>query len=115
MAARSTDRLDVAELGGRHWAAVALAVATGALHVYVGAVDARLPLVLAGLGFLGGVGVFLAGWRGRRLYLAALGYTGVQVVAWAVVNAGAYTALGYADKAVQVLLIAVLADLARRA
>lgn len=110
----TTTRLDLGELGGLQWAAVVLAVTTGVLHLYAGAIDGRLPLVVAGLGFLGGVGLFLAGYRNRRLYLVALAYTGIQVVAWAVVNAGTYSTLGYADKAIQLLLIVVLAVLARR-
>lgn len=114
MATEAGRGLDLSGLDRVHWAAVVLAGATGLLHLYIGVVDTRLPLVLAGLGFLGGVGVFLAGARDRRLYLAAIAYTAVQVVAWAVVNAGAYTAVGYADKAVQVALIGVLVVLARR-
>lgn len=107
-------RLDLDGLGWLHRTAVVLAIVTGVLHVYAGAVDARLPLVIAGLGFLGGVVVFLAGYRSRRLYLTAIAYTAIQLVAWAVVNAGAYTLVGYADKVVQLALVAVLAALARR-
>lgn len=114
MSARSTGRLDLADLGGLHRIAVALAVATGVIHVYVGAVDARLPLVLAGLGFLGGAGLFLADYRRQLLYPVGAVYTTVQIVAWAVVNAGTYTPLGYLDKAVQVALVVVLAILAGR-
>lgn len=104
----------LARLDGLHWAAVVLAVVTGLIHVYLGVVEGRLPLVIAGVGFFGGVGVFLAGYRGRWFYLAAIAYTAIQVVAWAVVNAGAYTVLGFVDKAVQLLLITVVADLVRR-
>lgn len=114
MSARSTSRLDLDGLGGRQWAALTLAVATGVIHIFVGAVDARPPLVLAGLGFLGGVGLFLADYRRPLLYPVGALYTAVQIVAWAVVNAGDYTALGYADKAVQLALVAVLVLLASR-
>lgn len=95
------------------WVAVALAIVTGVLHVYVGVVEGRAPLVLAGLGFGGGVALYLYGVRRRLLLLAGVAFTLFQIVAWAVVQAGAYTAVGYVDKTVQVLLVAVLLWLAR--
>lgn len=107
----STDRLETGSLSAVHWLAVALAAVTGAMHVSVGVVDARAPLVLAGLGFFGAVGLFLADYRRQLLYPFGVAYTGLQIAVWAVVNAGSYTAVGYVDKAVQVVLLVLLAYL----
>lgn len=104
-------QFDVETVDGLQWAAVVLAVLTGVVHVYVGIAEGRLPLVLAGLGFFGAVVLFLANYRRRTLYLVGVVYVLAQVVAWAVVRVGSYTPVGYADKAIQVALIAVLAYL----
>ena len=111
-AARDDRRaIDVADLNAIQGTAVVLALATGAIHLYVGATEVRLPLVLAGVGFVVAVGLFLANYRRRVLYVTGIGYTAVQVVAWIVVRAGEYTPIGYADKAIQLALVAVLAVL----
>ena len=91
-----------------HWLALALVLATGVVHVYAGAVEGRIPVALAGVGFLVAVGLFLANYRRPLLYLVGIVYTAVQLPLWYVVKAGEYTALGYVDKAIQVVLIVLL-------
>jgi len=93
------------------WLAVALVVVTGVLHVYAGVVEGRIPVALAGVGFLGAVVLFLSNVRRRLLYLVGIVYTGVQIPLWYVVKAGEFTTVGYVDKAVQVVLVALLAYL----
>ena len=91
-----------------HWAAVALAALTGLIHLYVGWARGRPSLALAGVGFFVGIALFLRGYRRRLLYALGMGYVLVQIALWAVFNAGEYTTIGYVDKAVQVLLVALL-------
>lgn len=93
------------------WLAVGLVLLTGILHVYAGLVEGRLPLTLAGVGFFGAIVLFLFDYRRRLLYLVGVVYTGIQIPLWYVANAGEFTALGYTDKAIQVILVAVLAYL----
>jgi ABC-type amino acid transport system permease subunit len=94
-----------------HWVAVALAVLTGVIHVYVGAVRGRPSLLLAGLGFFGGIGLFLNGYRRRPLYVVGIVYVLIQIVIWTIVNAGEYTTIGIVDKGVQLMLVGLLAYL----
>jgi hypothetical protein len=93
------------------WAAVILVLVTGVLHLYSGVVEGRVPVALAGIGFLAAVVLYLADYRRRLLYLVGIGYTAVQIPLWYVVKAGEYTTVGYVDKAVQVVLVLVLAFL----
>lgn len=95
----------------RHWLAVVLALLTGVFHVYAGAIESRIPVALAGVGFLVAIGLFLVDYRRQQLYLVGIVYTFVQLPLWYVVKAGEYTMVGYLDKTVQVLLILVLAAL----
>ena len=99
----SLDTIDAAE-----WLALALVLVTGIIHVYAGAVEARPPVLLAGAGFLAAIALFVLDVRRRLLYVVGAVYTAVQVPLWYVVKAGEYTTLGYVDKAVQVVLVALL-------
>jgi hypothetical protein len=94
---------------------VALGLVTGVLHIYAGLVEGRIPVALAGVGFLGAMGLYLVDHRRSLLYLVGIGYTAVQIPLWYVVNAGEFTALGYVDKVVQVVLVALLGYLYWRA
>jgi hypothetical protein len=94
-----------------HWFAILLVLATGVLHVYAGIVEGRIPVSLAGVGFLVAVTLFLANYRRSLLYPVGIVYTAVQIPLWYVVKAGEYTTLGYVDKAIQAVLIVVLAFL----
>lgn len=98
-----------------HWMALTLVAITGLIHLYVGWARGRPSLAVAGLGFFGGLALFLAGYRQRLLYALGIGYVTIQIVLWAVFNAGEYTLIGYVDKAVQVGLLGALATLLRTA
>ncbi|MFB6154414.1 MAG: hypothetical protein ABEJ22_00850 [Haloferacaceae archaeon] len=102
-----------ASLGSLEVVAAGLAVLTGLVHVYVGLAAGRSPLTLAGVGFFGGVSLYYLGWHREALLRVAVGYTAVQILAWATLRAGEYTAAGYGDKAVQVLLLLALVGVAR--
>jgi len=93
------------------WLAVALVAVTGIIHVYAGLVEGRIPVTLAGVGFLVAIGLYLADYRRRLLYLVGVLYTAVQIPLWYVVKAGEFTTIGYLDKGVQVVLVVVLAYL----
>lgn len=93
------------------WLAVGLVLLTGIVHIYAGIVEGRLPVTLAGVGFFAAIGLFLLDYRRRQLYLVGVLYTAIQLPLWYVAKAGEYTALGYTDKAVQIVLIALLAYL----
>lgn len=110
-----TESVETESLGPVHWLAVGLVVLTGVFHVYAGIVEGRLPVTLAGVGFFAAVGLFMHEYQRRRLYLAGIAYTGVQFPLWYVAKVGEFTALGYADKAIQIVLIVVLAYLYWRA
>jgi hypothetical protein len=87
---------------------VVLVVVTALTHIYPGIVEGAPPLVVAGLGFLGGAVLYVRGVRRRELALAAIPYTAVQIPMWLFIKAGNYTLIGYVDKAVQVVLIVAL-------
>lgn len=93
------------------WVAIGLVFVTGVLHVYAGIVEGRIPVSLAGVGFLGAIVLYVVDYRRRLLYLVGILYTAVQIPLWYVANAGSFTTLGYVDKAVQVVLVALLAYL----
>ena len=90
---------------------VVLVAITAVTHIYPGVVEGAPPLVLAGLGFLGGGALYLYGVRRRALAVAAIPYTAVQIPLWVVIKAGNYTLVGYVDKAVQVALVVALLGL----
>lgn len=98
-----------------HWLAIVLVAITGLIHVYAGFVEGRVPVALAGIGFLAAIGLFLLGARRRLLYAVGVVYTAVQIPLWYVAKAGEFTSLGYADKAVQVAVVVVLVSLYWRA
>ena len=87
---------------------VVLVGITAVTHIYPGIVEGAPPLVLAGLGFLGGAALYVRGVRRQALTVAAIPYTAVQIPLWVVIKAGDYTLVGYVDKAVQVVLVLAL-------
>lgn len=94
---------------------IGLLVITAATHLYAGVIEAAPPLLLAGLGFLDGVGLYLGGRRRTLLTVAAIPYTAVRIPLWYVVKSGEFTLVGYLDKTVQVaLVIALIALVLRR-
>jgi hypothetical protein len=101
----STDRRG--SLTRLQWLAVALVVVTGGLHVYAGVVKGRIPVALAGAGYVGALVLFFLDYRRRLLYLIGVPYTAVQIPIWLVVKSE-YGTVDYVDKAVQIVLILVL-------
>lgn len=93
------------------WLAVVLVAVTGLFHIYAGIVEGRIPVALAGVGFLAAIGLYLVDYRSPLLYLVGIVYTAIQIPLWYVAKAGEFTTVGYLDKAVQVVLIVVLAYL----
>lgn len=110
---RTTPRFDTATITPVGWLALTLVAVTGLLHLAAGVVEGRIPVFLAGVGFLVAAILYLADYRRRTLVLLAIPYTAIQLPLWYVANAGEFTALGYLDKAVQVALLLVLVVLAR--
>lgn len=98
-------------LTSTHWLAILLVLVTGVIHIYSGIVEGRIPVSLAGVGFIAAIVVFLLDYRRSLLYLVGILYTAVQLPLWYVVKAGEFTTLGYIDKTVQVVLILLLAYL----
>ena len=111
MSLASDELVETRSLDAAHWLAVLLAISTGVVHVYAGLVEGRIPVALAGVGFLVAVALFLVDYRRPLLYLVGILYTAVQLPLWYVVKAGEYTTVGYLDKSIQVLLIVLLAYL----
>ncbi|MEF8776231.1 MAG: hypothetical protein V5A43_06980 [Haloarculaceae archaeon] len=111
MAQTSEGYLETESLTGTHWFALLLVVITGVIHVYAGIVEGRIPVSLAGVGFLGAAALFLLDFRRSLLYPVGVLYTAVQFPLWYVAKAGEFTTLGYVDKVVQGVLIIVLAYL----
>lgn len=87
---------------------------TAATHLYAGVVEFAPPLLLAGLGFLGGIGLYIREYKRPVLTLIAIPYTAVQIPLWYVAKAGNFTLVGYVDKVVQVVLITALVALVIR-
>jgi hypothetical protein len=111
MAQSSASFFETESVSGTEWSAIALVLVTGVIHIYVGIVEGAVPLALAGLGFFGAIVLYLANYRRRLLYLVGIVFTGVQIPLWYVVKAGEFTTIGYVDKAVQVVLVVLLAYL----
>ena len=103
-------RFDTGSLSGLHWAAIALAAITGINHIYLYLAEGFLPFLLAGLGFFGAIALLVVGFYRRWLYLLGIPYTAAQIVLWYLQGMPNFE-FGLFDKAVQVLLIVLLAYL----
>ncbi|MEF8800055.1 MAG: hypothetical protein V5A38_00675 [Halolamina sp.] len=109
-----------------HWGTVVLAAVTGVIHLAIGVSSIAsfgfeplaVALALAGLGFFGGILLFLRDVRRRQLYVAGILFTALQIVLWVQFNQlggdPAISPVEIIDKLVQVLLIAVLGLLYRQ-
>lgn len=113
-------------LGPIHWLGVLAALVSAGVHLLLGVrmIPSALGIsfVLAGLGFVGGVVLVLAGVRRRAVYAVGIPFTLVQIVLWYVINfAGTGNSipadvgtLGAVDKIAQAVLLVVLVALIRR-
>ncbi|MEZ3118018.1 hypothetical protein RYH80_19040 [Halobaculum sp. MBLA0147] len=104
----STVSIAGTELTSLEAVAVGLTLFSAVTHVYAGVVEGAPPVLLAGLGFVGGAVLFIREYRRRLLTGLAIPFTGVQIPLWYVVKAGNYTIVGYVDKVAQIALIIVL-------
>ncbi len=112
-------------LGSLHWVGILAALVSAAVHLLLGirSITSGLGIsfTLAGLGFLGAIGLVLIDYRRRTVYAVGIPYTLLQIVLWYLVNFAGESksfpadvgTLGAVDKVVQILLIAVLVALLR--
>ncbi|WP_338730055.1 hypothetical protein [Haladaptatus sp. DJG-WS-42] len=91
-----------------HQAAALLAVFSAAVHLYLFLEHGTLVMLPAGLGFLGGIGLFFAGINRRVLYLAGIAFTALQIPLWVLEGLAHLQNFGLLDKVAQVTLIAIL-------
>lgn len=96
---------------------IVLVILTGTIHLYEGIEDLDEGIIgilflLAGLGFFGALLLLYLGVNQPLLYGVGIIYTGIQFVGYFVLRwPDIYEPLGLFDKAVQALLILVLAVL----
>lgn len=105
--------LDTASLTRLHYLALALAATTGVVHLVLGVGFLPDPLavsfVLAGLGFFGGIVLFLLDVRRRLLAAVGVPFTLTQFVAYFALNwPDVVSPVGLFDKVVQLALVGVL-------
>ncbi|GAB3037980.1 DUF7475 family protein [Natronobiforma cellulositropha] len=117
----SAGQSPTASLTPLHWAAIALALLSGAIHLVLGV--EFLPhwmggaFLLAAGGFFGGVTLVLLDVRRRLLSLLGIPFTAGQLLFWYLLNRPVLedpSPIGVLDKLAQVLLIAALAVLYTR-
>lgn len=118
--------IGVGSLNGLHWVGIVAALVSAAVHLLLGVrmfpSSMGISFILAGLGFIGGVGLLVIDYRRRAVYAAGIPFTLVQIVLWYVINFAGGTksfpadigTLGAVDKIAQVVLIVVLVALLRR-
>lgn len=117
--------LQVESLNALHWVGILGAVVSAGVHLLLGVrmfpSGLGISFILAGIGFLGGIGLVLVNVRRRAVYAVGLPFTIGQIVLWYVVNftgggksfPGDVGTLGAVDKVAQVALVAVLVVLLR--
>jgi hypothetical protein len=101
---RSIPSLNTVNLA--HTFAILLATITGVIHLYIGLGFGGSKLILAGIGFLAGSGLFLAGVKRRWLYGLAIPYTIIQMLLWIEMGLP-FIRFGLVDKFIQTLFILV--------
>lgn len=91
-----------------HWGTLSLAAITGVIHLYLYVTESWLPLLLAGAGFFGAIGLFflLKDYR-RYLYLVGIPFTMAQIGGYLMFPMGPIE-LAVIDKTVQVAFIVAL-------
>lgn len=88
--------------------ALLLTIFSASVHLYLFLAHGTMVMLLAGLGFVGGVGLFFTGIERRYLYLTGIVYTLIQIPLW--INDGMphLGSFGLLDKTAQVVLILTL-------
>lgn len=104
-----------------HWIVVGLAALTGVIHLALGIMFfpgvQPVAFLLAGLGFFGGIFLFLRDYRRQQLYLGGVLFTALQIILYLWLNQRVQPTISpieAIDKTAQVLLIALLIVLYRR-
>ncbi|RJX50847.1 DUF7475 family protein [Halonotius pteroides] len=117
--------VDTEPLGGLAYVGIIAAVISAVIHLRLGVGFIQSPLgisfILAGLGFLGAVGLVLVNYRRRTVYAVGIPFTAVQIGIWYYVNFAAggkafpadIGTIGAIDKVAQLVLIVVLIALLR--
>jgi len=82
--------VDVGSLNGLHWIGIIAALVSAAVHLLIGVrmfpSAMGISFILAGLGFIGGVGLLVIDYRRRAVYAVGILFTLVQIVLWYVIN-----------------------------
>jgi|AntRauTorcE11898_2_1112593.scaffolds.fasta_scaffold18446_2 hypothetical protein len=103
----------IESLSSLDWIAIVLALATGVIHLYLYMTEDWLPLLLAGAGFLGAVGLLIALPNYRHwLYPVGALFVAAQIAGYLLLPLGPLW-IGVLDKVIQVALIVVLIQLFR--
>lgn len=98
----------------RHATAAGLALFSAAVHLFLFVRYGDAVMLLAGLGFVGGVLLFASGAVPHRpLYLAGVLYAAVQIVLWVAAGLPHFATFGLLDKVVQGALVGFLWRLRR--
>ena len=117
--------LRTGSLGWVHWVGILAALVSAGIHILLGIglfpSGMGISFILAGLGFLGAIGLVLIEYRRRSVYAVGIPFVLVQIVLWYVINfvymSKAFPAdigtLGALDKIAQVVLLGVLIALLR--
>ena len=98
---------DHISLDKKEYGLVTAALVSGIIHVYVGYSSLSIELTLAGLGFLGGIGLFLCEKRKNLIVAVSIPYTAAQVILYYQIYGLSFGPLGAIDKVTQVLFIAL--------
>ncbi len=109
-------RLQLDSLTTLDWIGIVLALITATVHFVIGIMFVPelggFAFLLAAGGFIGAIVLLLVDYRRPLLYIVGVPYTGVQIIAWYVINRpagpaaiGPVTAI---DKVTQLVLIVVL-------
>jgi hypothetical protein len=115
MGPQASTWFDTPSVQNLDYLATVLAAITGLIHLYegiehLGGDPIAIWFLLAGLGFFGAIVLFWAGFTQTLLYAVGIVFTGIQVIAYFVINwPDVVFALGIVDKIVQVVLIGSLA------
>ncbi|MBX0286081.1 hypothetical protein [Haloarcula salinisoli] len=102
------------------WVGIALAMVSGGIHLWLGAVDAKPPLLAAGVGFLVGIVAVVLNVRRQMVVQLGIPFTAVQILLYGIGHgfltpaALEYTSVQLADKGTQIALVAVLVVIVRR-
>lgn len=91
-----------------HLGVALLALLSAAVHLYLFLDHGEFVMLLASAGFVGGIGLFFAGFNRQYLYAGGVLFTLVQIPLWVLEGMPHLSSFGLLDKVAQVLLIILL-------